>query len=232
MTRPAAAERAIEAYGGEARWREARTLEVTVSCWGWALRLKWRPRMERCRAVMEVHQPRVRVDLPGDRGVAVLDGHDVRLEDRSGRVVGERRQARRFFPYGRRLLWWDDLDFGYFAAYALWNYLTLPALLLRPDVGWQATSEHSLRATFPEELPTHSAEQAFHFDPATGLLRQHDYTAEVFGGWARAANVVRAHQRSPVPFASSRRVTPLGGDGRPAAAPLLVGIELLDLALR
>ena len=28
------------------------------------------------------------------------------------------------------------LDQAYFAGYAFWNYLTLPALLLRPDVEW------------------------------------------------------------------------------------------------
>ncbi len=231
MARPEAARRAIEAYGGEERWRAARTLAVTVSAWGWAFRLKWRPRMVRLRAEMEVHRPAVRLELPGGRSVAVLDGPDVRIEDRAGRIERERRGARALFPGGRRALWWDDLDFGYFAAYALWNYATLPALLLREELAWEAAGAHGLRARFPPGLPTHSAAQEFHFDPATGLLRQHDYTAEVIGSWARAANVVLAHRRAEVPYACERRVTPRRRDGTPAPGPLLVGIRLEDLRL-
>jgi hypothetical protein len=207
-------------------------MTATVTAWGWAFRLKWRPRMDRVRAELEVHRPAVRLALPGGRGVAVLDGLDVRVEGGAGQVVAERREARRFFPYGRRLLWWDDLDFGYFAAYALWNYTTLPALLLRDDVAWEAIGPDALRATFPPHLPTHSRVQEFHFDPRTGLLRRHDYTAEVFGRWARAANVVLSHAQGEVPFASERRVTPLRRDGSPAAGPLLVGIRMSDVALR
>jgi hypothetical protein len=187
--------------------------------------------MDRCRAEMEVHRPAVRLELPGGRGVAVLEGHDVRIEE-GGRVVAERRDAQRLFPYGRRLLWWDDLDFAFFAAYALWNYATLPALLLRDDVRWEALGAHGLRATFPPSLPTHCAVEEFRFDPATGLLLQHDYTAEVFGGWAKAANVVLTHGHADVPFPSERRVTPRRRDGSPAAWPLLVGIRLEHFALR
>ena len=68
--------------------------------------------------------------------------------------------------------------------------------------------------------------------PRTGLLRQHDYTAEVFGGWAKAANVVLEHgERDGVLFASKRRVTPRRGDGRPRRWPLLVAIDVHDWQL-
>jgi hypothetical protein len=231
VDRPDVARRAIEAYGGEARWRAARSLSVTVSAWGWAFRLKWRAPMVRRRARLELHRPAARLDMPDGRRVAVLEGRDVGIEDREGRVVASRGDPRRFFPYGRRALWWDDLDFAYFASYALWNYATLPALLLRDDLAWRPSGPHSLRATFPPEIPTHSAEQEFHFDPATGLLRQHDYTAEVFGSWARAAHVVLAHGRAEVPFASERRALPRRRDGSPAPWPLLVGIHLEDFGL-
>jgi hypothetical protein len=224
------ARRALEAYGGEERWRSAQTLTVRVTAWGWAFRLKWRPRLEALRAEMAVHRPEVRLEMPRGRGTAVLAGLDVRIEGEGGAVLAGRRDARRWFPYGRRALWWDDLDFAYFASYALWNYVTLPALLLRRDIGWEEIGPRSLRGRFPPALPTHSPVQEFHFEES-GLLRQHDYTAEVFGGWARAANVVVGHRRDPVPYAAERRVTPRLPRGGPAPAPLLVGIRLEGLEL-
>lgn len=222
------ARRVVEAYGGEALWRRAGTVRVELSAWGWAFRLKGRAALRHGRAELTVGAPRARLAGINRRGdVAVLEGHRVRVESADGRVRGEKEDGRAGFPYGRRALYWDDLDQGYFAAYAAWNYFTLPALLLREDVRWTQESESVLAARFPPELPTHSAEQRFHFDPVTGLLRQHDYTADVFGGWAKAAHLVLAHaETGGVRYTSSRRARPRGPSGRALPAPLLVGIEV------
>jgi hypothetical protein len=225
--------RAVEAYGGEALWRNAGAVEVVYSAWGWAFRLKWRRPFRRAWARLEVPVPRARI-RPIDRAgtAAVLEGQDVRLEDASGKVVASRPQARRFFPGGRRLLYWDRLDQAYFAGYALWNYMVLPALLLRDDIEWREIGEGTLEARFPPHLPTHCERQRFRFDPRTGLLLQHDYTAEVFGSWAKAAHVVTGHGAwEGIPFPASRRVTPRRGNGSPRAWPLLVGIELHEWRL-
>ena len=48
--------------------------------------------------------------------------------------------------------------------------------------------------------------QRFRMDPATGLLVQHDYTAEVFGNWAKAANVVLVHGEYPAQQALAERL--------------------------
>ena len=61
------------------------------------------------------------------------------------------------------------------------------------------------------------AVQEFHFELDTGLLRQHDYTADVFGSWAKAAHVVLAQGEAEVPFTADRRVTPRRRDGSSAA---------------
>jgi hypothetical protein len=165
------------------------------------------------------------VDREGN--TAVLEGTTVRLEDASGQVVAERADPRRHFPYGRRLLWWDRLDRAYFSAYALWNYLTFPALLLRDDIGWVELGANRLEASFPASVPTHCARQVFHFEEATARLARHDYTAEVFGGWARAANVVIEHRAwEGIPYPSHRRVTPAGAGGKPLPMPVLVDIHV------
>lgn len=226
------AEQAIEAYGGEARWRASTTLRATVSAFGLAFMLKLQPPFREMPVEMDVWRPRVRIAPQGWRGVmGELDGQTVRLISADGRELARRDEAYRYFPYGRRLLWWDRLDQTYFSGYALWNYLCLPALLLRDDIRWTEAGPGVLEGRFPPPLPTHSPVQRWHFDPASGLLRRHDYTARVFGDWAQAANVVLEHRTwNGIPFPSRRRVTPLLL-GRPAPFPLLVGIRFHEVTL-
>jgi hypothetical protein len=162
----------------------------------------------------------------------VLTGGDVSLENPAGDSLVRRRDARSYFPYGRRLFWWDSLDQTYFAGYALWNYLVFPALLLREDIRWEESGPNRLLASFPGHIPTHSRVQEFLFDPASGLLVQHNYTAEVMGGWAKAANVVVGHGAwNGIPYPSHRRVTPRKKDGSAAGGPVLIDLTIHDWAV-
>jgi hypothetical protein len=222
------AARCIEAYGGESTWRSASAVEATVSSGGFALRSKLRRGLRSARVRVDLASPSVSV-VPADRhgNTGIFDDSDVRVETAAGDILRSRPDPRRLFPGGRRLLWWDDLDEMYFGGFALWNYLAFPALLLRDDIDWHEVQSGTLEAVFPRHLPTHCERQRFHIDMATGLLRQHDYTAEVFGNWAKAAHVVLEHETSGgVPFPSRRRVTPRRGDGTPRRLPVLVWIEV------
>jgi hypothetical protein len=221
--------KAVEAYGGQARWAAAKSIEAEFTTDGLAFFLKRRPTFVRARMVMDVQRPYSRItpigkdpDLTG-----VLDGPDVRLERADGEVIRERQNARRHFPGGRRLFYWDDLDMAYFANYAMWNYFALPALLLRQDIHWREIESGLLEAEFPDTLPTHNPIQRFRFDSRTGLLLQHDYTAEVISRFAKAAHVVLAHAESDgVRFTSHRRVTPRSANGRPMRGPTLIEIRM------
>lgn len=234
MTMVPLARRVLDAYGGEERWRAASVVEATLSTGGVALPMKGRRGFRRMRARVRVHEPHAELDDFDHRGeTGVIDGQSVRIEDAAGSVVASRADPRSQFPSGRRTFWWDRLDLVYFAAYALWNYVAFPALLLRDDIEWSGASDSALDARFPPHLPTHCPVQRFHFDPATALLTQHDYTAEVFGGWARAAHVVLEHRTwQGVQVPAKRRVTPRRPGGGPWPAPVLVSIELHDWALR
>lgn len=206
---------------------------LRASAHGLAFRMKWQAPMVGVPAEIDVHQPLVRF-FPenGDGLVEVFAGDEVRLENLDGRVVETRSNPQRFFPGGRRLLWWDRLDHVYFAGYALWNYVTFPALLAREDIDWKEAGASTLRARFPTGFPTHSQIQEFHVDPKTALLTQHDYTASVFGNWAKGAHRVLAHEEvDGIPFATRRRVTPRRKNGTAAPFPLLVGIELDAIVL-
>jgi hypothetical protein len=227
------ARRAVEAYGGEARWKAASAVEAIFSAGGEAFVAKRRPFFERASITVPVAAPGARIRPVDRRGhVGVLEGNSVRLEGARGKVIASRTDPRSLFPGGRRAHWWDRLDIAYFAGYAMWNYLTLPALLLRDDIAWREAEPGVLDATFPAHLPTHCPDQRFHFDPSTGLLTRHDYTAEVFGEWARAAHVVLEHGSwEGVPYPSKRRVTPRMPDGHVAENPVLIWIELHEWRL-
>jgi hypothetical protein len=229
MTLSKTAVKAIEAYGGSNLWNEARSIRAIVSAKGLAFSLKRRPFFKNAQIAMSVDRPWSSI-MPIGKNQAfagVLDGNDVRVEHINGDVVDTRKDARAYFPFGRRLFYWDDLDMAYFANYAFWNYFTLPRLLMRNDIDWNEKAGGILEATFPEHIPTHCKNQVFYFDTASGLLKQHNYTANVIGKLAHAANVVQWHSKDASPtYPAARKVTPRGFRGRPLRLPVLIDIKV------
>jgi hypothetical protein len=62
---------------------------------------------------------------------------------------------------------------------------------------------------------------------------QHDYTAEIIGGWAHAARVVLEHGTAAgVAYPRRMRITPRARDGSPRAGPTLVAVEAHAFELR
>jgi hypothetical protein len=159
---------------------------------------------------------------PGGHGV--FEGDSVRLETPTGDLVERRDSMRARFPGVRRRLRWDPLDALYFAGYALWNYFTTPLFLTR---ALELTEDGPrLNATFPADVPTHSRRQTFHFDEQ-GRLARIDYTAEVFGKWARAKHVCTRHREfDGLIYPTRRKVTPRG-----VPAPALVWIDTDEVSV-
>ncbi len=235
MTLSETAEKAITAYGGITRWERAKQIEAKVSVTGLAFTLKRRPFFSRARITQHIHQPFSRLTpigrTPGISGI--LDGNNVRLEDEHHEMISERKDPRDYFKLNRRIFYWDDLDMAYFANYAFWNYFTLPALLMRDDIIWNEPELGQLEARFPKEISTHCRNQQFRFDPETGLLIQHNYTADIISRFARATNVVLKHTKNSdgVVYTASRRVTPMGLKGTAFKYPVLIQIEVHDFQL-
>lgn len=226
--------KAVDAYGGKETWTKAKSIEAEFSARGLAFVFKQRPQLRRAKLTMDISRPFSRITPIGrNREITgVLDGTDVHLENANSEVIRERKNARQYFPGGRRLFYWDDLDMAYFANYAMWNYLTLPALLMRIDIIWHEVEAGFLEAIFPKEIPTHNQRQHFRFDQDTGLLLQHDYTAEVISSLAKAAHVVLDHsEREGLRFTSHRRVTPRSAKGKPLRGPTLIEISIHDYHL-
>ncbi len=223
------ANKAIEAYGGEKLWQNSKYVEAEVSVKGLAFTLKRRPFFKHAKIQMEIRRPFSKLTPIGKKLniSGILEGHNVRLENEQGNIIGERVDARKVFPFGRRNFYWDDLDMAYFANYAFWNYFTLPFLLMNNAIEWKEKSEGVLEALFPNSIPTHNKKQEFRFNKETGLLIQHNYTADIISKLAKAANVVVEHsEQDGILFPSSRRVTPRTKKGKPLKRPILIDIQV------
>jgi hypothetical protein len=235
----------LEAPGGLERWRAARTVRARVRSGGLLVRTRVPGnRFADYRLTVAVDQPRAVIDpFPEDGQRGIFERGRVRIETDTGDLVASRDNPRAAF-FGRaglrRNLRWDALDSTYFAGYAMWNYLTMPLLLTRDGVRvaegerWREAGQEwrRLEVDFPPDLDTHSAHQTFYVD-SSGLIRRHDYTAEVVGGWARAAHHLSEHRQvDGLTFPTRRRVRPIGVRNRALPGPTLVWIELDALGIQ
>ena len=234
----------LEAHGGRERWAAARRIAARVRSGGLLVRTRF-PGRGRTDYRIEAEVGAATATAtpfpqPGRRGV--FDRGEARIETEGGELIETRSDPRSHF-FGRaglrRNLRWDPLDATYFAGYALWNYLNTPYLLAREDVRtrelgpWDAGGRcwRRLAADFPTTLHTHSPSQVFYFDER-GLLRRHDYVAEVVGGWARAAHMCDQHvEAGGLVFPTRRWVRPRGPADRALPGPTLVSLAISELAV-
>lgn len=235
MSAPALLEEAIAAHGGPEAWSHRDEVVVRVSSGGFAFASKLRrPLRDVEGRVATTGQRTVFDPFPEPSRRGVFEGGDVRIEDADGRVLAERRDARRAFRSPRRLLWWDALDFLYFGGYALWGYLSMPFVLARPGYRlaeldpWEEAGEtwRRLEVTFPDGVHAHSQRQVLYLDDQ-GRIRRNDYVAEPFGRWARAAHYAHDHRwEDGLLIPTRRRVYPRRPGNRPLPRPTLVWIDL------
>jgi hypothetical protein len=226
---------ALEAHGGARRWARVEEVVFRARSGGFALVSKGRRRdVREFTARISARSPRTTIEQWPQRGQrGVYEPERVWIEDEAGTVLRERRDPRAAFR-GRRNLWWDRLDLLHFAGYALWGYMTQPFLFAGPGFAvrelepWDERGEprRRLHVTFPDSVPAHSREQVFHFDEQL-RIRRNDYTAEVFGGWAKGAHYTDDHREfGGLLYPTRRRVYPRAPSGRPLPFPVLVRIDL------
>jgi hypothetical protein len=227
----------IDAHGGCERWRRFEHVSAHLRTGGvlWALKhqqgvlddVNVRVALRREWAS---HSPFQKPNLRTS-----FEPHRVAIETTDGRVVEERLQPRDSFAGHAVDTPWDPLQLAYFGGYAMWTYLTTPFLFLMDGVTteelepWRENGEtwRRLKVTFPQSIATHSTVQTFHFG-SDGLLRRHDYDADVLGG-SPAAHYVHDYQEfSGIQVPTRRRVLARQPDGTPSD-PLIVTIDLSEV---
>ena len=227
-------ERLIATHGGRAAWDDVISIRASLSSGGLAYASRFQSG-KLVRRDVTVYPGQMRVlmrDFPSAGRWAEWCNDSVRIgRDGQGPHLARDHARARFRGW---LLHprWDDLDLAYFVGYALWNYLSFPRLLELPGVAWQIlrgnrVGDPSLvSVTFPTSVPTHCSQQYFHLD-ANGLLRRHDYVAEVFGPWAAGANLcLRSEVIDGLRLYTRRRVVPSVGRSASVPFPTLVWIDL------
>jgi hypothetical protein len=229
-------DKAIEAHGGLTRFQATREIVLAIRSGGFAFVMRRQSAtLPPFEARATTSEPRLTISpYPKDGQRGQFEPQRVWIESDDGKEVSEREQPRSAFRGIRRQLRWDDLDLLYFAGYALWNYVSAPFMFTRPGFElteldpWEENGERwsRLKVLFPDDIPTHSREQHFYFGE-DGLLRRLDYTAEVFGNWAKAAHYCHDHR----PFdgllvPTRRKVFPRRRDNRARPRPTIVWIEV------
>jgi hypothetical protein len=190
-------ERAIERHGGWRTWQRLHSVTLRLRLLrGMLPFIKGNGRthpMPRHAVVRPRELEAELVDYPtvGSRGLFARG--DIRLMDPHGATVAHSAAHRETFRGLSKYRRWSPLDALYFFGYALTHYHALPFTLgegqclgyRRARLGNEVLD--GVEVQLPPALHTHCERQVFYFD-STGVLRRHDYVAEIAGKWARGAH--------------------------------------------
>jgi hypothetical protein len=189
-------ERAIERHGGWGAWQRLGGIALTCDALTGLV--------PTCKGVGDSFPRPTRAEIWPRRGVTIMQDYPVagrrgvfsagQVQVLDGATILEARAApRASFSGLRKLRRWSPLDALYFFGYSLAHYHALPFSLVaaRPlrlrrarSAGRRLTG---VEVALPASLHTHCPRQTFFFDDE-GLLRRHDYVADIIGWWARGAH--------------------------------------------
>jgi hypothetical protein len=225
---------AIEASGGLERWNQLQRFTLHLSIGGTLFSSIGRPRQFK-DLVAEGSTRRQSVRFTGltrgqKRGTYQPDV--VTIENPGGQVLRTWLNPSLDFLYHASNPLADDLHLVFLCGFSIWNYLTMPFLLARPDVTveelspWTETDQtwRRLRAVFPPEIVASSPEQIFYFDE-NSLQRRAD--CDLLG--SRVAHYSWAHQTfCHIVVPTRRRTLAQRPDGTAIAEPVLLDVEVFD----
>jgi pimeloyl-ACP methyl ester carboxylesterase len=86
-----------------------------------------------------------------------------------------------------------------------------------------------LRVTFPDGIASHTREQLFFFGP-DGLLRRHDYAVDILGGTTGADYALENREVNGIVVPTRRRVYGYEGNHEVVREPVLVAIDMGEIA--
>jgi len=229
----------LDAHGGIKRWNELQKVEATIVTGGGFFALKGMlqdatPR----RMSVWLHEERSSVlpyGAPDQR--TMFTPERIAIEKLDGTVVAERHAPKDSFAGHQMSTPWDPLHRAYFNGEALWTYLTTPFLLAMDGVRveetepWREGAEtwRVLRAYFPGSIETHCLIQDFFFGESDLMLRRHDYSVNIAGGFPASQLTSNYAVANGIHLPTRRRAYTRGPDRRPIQEMLMVAIDLSEV---
>ncbi|MFF8593857.1 hypothetical protein ACF061_20885 [Streptomyces sp. NPDC015220] len=230
----------LDAHGGLARWREARRITARQFFGGALWGMKGHPGalndVEVTVALDREYVSQTPFFEPGHRTAFTADR--VAVETSDGTVVEELTDPRASFAGHDLMTPWNRLQLAYFSGSAMWTYLAEPLSLTFPGVRTEEIDPWTeggrefrrLRVTFPSTLATLSTEQVLYIGD-DGLIHRRDYSVEIAGN-TPAAHYVSGHQEvSGLIIPTTRMIYARDESGHKVSDPLVVSVQLKDVAV-
>jgi hypothetical protein len=233
-------EAVIEAHGGLERWNQLDSGSARLIQGGalWALKGQAGV-LDDVVVTASLHEERA-----SHRPFGAADRHSsftperVAIERDDGTVLEALEQPRDSFAGHTLETAWTTLQLAYFVGTAMWTYLTQPFTFAMPGFQtselepWDEAGERwqRLRVTWPNYLATHSTEQTLYFNNDR-LLARHDYDVEISGGTNAAHYVSDYVEVAGIRLPTKHRIFARTPDGQSLAEPLVVSIDLSEIAL-
>jgi hypothetical protein len=230
---------AVKAHGGLERWNKVKSIKVTASITGAIWFVKGQGDvLKNVVLTAETKTERLTVDFPGQDKRFILEPYRVVTQKTDGTMIEARDNPEKSFEGQQRETPWDEIHVADFAGEALWTYLNTPFLYTQAGFVTEEISPiqvegetwRRLKVTFPDTVKSHTPEQFSCFGP-DGLLRRHDYTVDVLGG-ATGLNYASDYRDvDGIIIPTKRRVYAYEGDYQLVKEPLLVKIDMDEIAL-
>ncbi|MHC5897268.1 hypothetical protein [Nostoc sp.] len=230
---------AVKAHGGLKRWNKVKSVKVAASITGaiWFVKSKG-DALKNVVMTVETKKEQLIMDFPGQDKRSIFEPARIVIEKTDGTLIDARNDPEKSFEGHQRETPWDDIHVAYFSGEALWTYLNTPFLYTHEGFATEEISSiqvegetwRRLKVTFPDTVKSHTREQISCFGP-DGLLRRHDYTVDILGGATGLNYASNYRDIDGIIVPTTRRIYAYEGDYQLVKEPLLVAIDMSEIAL-
>ncbi|MEH1827961.1 MAG: hypothetical protein V7L22_21955 [Nostoc sp.] len=230
---------AVKAHGGLERWNKVKSVKVAASITGaiWFVKSKG-DALKNVVMTVETKKEQLIMDFPGQDKRSIFEPTRIVIEKTDGTLIDARNDPEKSFEGHQKETPWDDIHVAYFSGEALWTYLNTPFFYTHEGFATEEISSiqvegetwRRLKVTFPDTVKSHTREQISCFGP-DGLLRRHDYTVDILGGATGLNYASNYRDIDGIIVPTTRRIYAYEGDYQLVKEPLLVAIDMSEIAL-